>query len=117
MVALSRVVPGLLFPAFIACGLYRVPFRRLAAATMAAAALYAPAMLALAILLGQAAVERFGAWAWWVLLATGGLLAVVRCRRSNWSMLARMADGGGAPAGGTPRVGRGPRRPRQVVPR
>lgn len=106
VVALSRFVPGLLFPSFIACGLYRVPFKRFAAATMAAAALYAPAMLALAILLGQAAIERFGAWAWWVLLATGGLLAVVRCRRSNWSMLARMVEGGDAPAVAAPRMGR-----------
>jgi len=105
VVALSRFVPGLLFPAFIACGLYRVPFMRFAAATMAAAALYAPAMLALAILLGEAAVERFGAWAWWILLGAGGLLTLVRCRRSNWSMLARMAESGDAPLA-APRTGR-----------
>jgi membrane protein DedA with SNARE-associated domain len=105
VVALSRFVPGLLFPAFIACGLYRVPFMRFAAATMAAAALYAPAMLALAILLGEAAVERFGVWAWWVLLGVGGLLALLRCRRSNWSMLARMAESGDAPLA-APRIGR-----------
>jgi membrane protein DedA with SNARE-associated domain len=104
VVALSRVVPGLLFPAFIACGLYRVPFRRFAAATMIAAALYAPVMLGLALLLGETAVARFGAWAWWVLLGVGGLLAVMRCRRSNWSMLARMAEGGDAPFAAAPRL-------------
>jgi len=105
VVALSRFVPGLLFPAFIACGLYRVPFTRFAAATMAAAALYAPAMLALAILLGEAAVERFGVWAWWILLGAGGLMALVRCRRSNWSLLARMAESGDVPLA-APRTGR-----------
>lgn len=97
VVALSRVVPGLLFPAFIACGLYRVPFARFATTTMAAAALYAPAMLTLAILLGEAAVERFGVWAWWLLLGAGGLLALFRGGKSNWSMLARMAEGGDMP--------------------
>jgi membrane protein DedA with SNARE-associated domain len=98
VVALSRVVPGLLFPAFIACGLCRISFARFAVVTMAAAALYAPAMLALAVFAGEAAVERLGVWVWWLFLALGGLMALARGRKSNWSMLARMAEGDGSAA-------------------
>lgn len=64
LVALCRVVPGVVFIAFIACGWTRVPLRRFAAASLVVSALYLPLMLCIAVFFGDALDERVGFWTW-----------------------------------------------------
>src|SRR5262250_1163439 len=52
LVALCRVVPGVVFIAFIACGWSRVPLARFTAASLLVSALYLPLMLCIVIVFG-----------------------------------------------------------------
>lgn len=75
LVALCRVVPGVVFVAFVACGWARVPLPRFAAASLIVSAIYLPLMLYLVIVFGDALDDRVGLWAWpavLVLLAATG---------------------------------------------
>jgi membrane protein DedA with SNARE-associated domain len=64
LVALCRVVPGIVFVAFVACGWARVSLVRFTAASLMISALYLPLMLYLVIVFGDALNERIGLWAW-----------------------------------------------------
>jgi membrane protein DedA with SNARE-associated domain len=64
LVALCRITPGLLFPSFVACGWFRLPFWRFALITFVSATVYTPLAMALAILLGENVLHRLGHWAW-----------------------------------------------------
>lgn len=63
LVALCRVVPGVVFVAFIACGWTRVSLTRFSAASLIISALYLPLMLYLVIVFGDALDDRLGMWA------------------------------------------------------
>jgi membrane protein DedA with SNARE-associated domain len=67
MVALCRVVPGIVFVAFVACGWARVSLWRFTAASLIVSALYLPLMLYLVIVFGDALDNHVGLWAWPVL--------------------------------------------------
>jgi len=69
LVAVCRVVPGIVFVAFVACGWARVPFWRFTAASLIVSALYLPLMLYLVIVFGDVLDNHVGLWAWPVLLA------------------------------------------------
>lgn len=79
IVALCRVVPGVVFVGFIACGWARVPLVRFAAASLIASALYLPLMLCIAVVFGDTLETRVGWWTWPLLL--GALLAIGFLRR------------------------------------
>ena len=64
LVALCRVLPGVVFVAFVACGWARVSLVRFAAASLIVSALYLPLMLYLVIVFGDALDDRVGLWAW-----------------------------------------------------
>ena len=64
VVALCRVVPGVVFIAMIACGWTRVPFGRFSLASFLVSALYLPLMLYLAVVFGDAMDDHVGWWAW-----------------------------------------------------
>jgi membrane protein DedA with SNARE-associated domain len=64
LVALCRVVPGVVFVAFVACGWARVPLARFTAASLIISALYLPLMLYLVIVFGDALDDSIGLWAW-----------------------------------------------------
>lgn len=103
LIAMCRVVPGLLFPSFVACGWFGVPFRRFAALTMLVAAVYAPLMLLIVMKIGESAVRHLGVWAW-------GLLVVIALSMSLRSALRRRraaGSGGSSPAPARPRRHRG----------
>jgi membrane protein DedA with SNARE-associated domain len=68
MVALCRVVPGVVFVAFVACGWMRVSLIRFTAASLIISALYLPLMLYLVIVFGDALDDHLGLWAWPMLL-------------------------------------------------
>jgi membrane protein DedA with SNARE-associated domain len=64
LVALCRVVPGVVFVAFVACGWSRVSLARFTAASLLISALYLPLMLYLVIVFGDALDDHVGLWAW-----------------------------------------------------
>ena len=80
LVALCRVVPGIVFVAFIACGWARVSFWRFAAASLIVSAFYLPLMLYLVIVFGDALDDRIGFWAWPLLFAAIGATSFARKR-------------------------------------
>ncbi|MGZ3289043.1 MAG: hypothetical protein ACXU87_13490, partial [Xanthobacteraceae bacterium] len=68
LVALCRVVPGVVFFVFIACGWTRVPLGRFTVASLLVSALYLPLMLCIVIFFGDALDNRVGLWTWPFLL-------------------------------------------------
>ena len=67
LVALCRVVPGVVFVAFVACGWARVSLAKFTAASLIISALYLPLMLYLVIVFGEALDDHLGLWAWPIL--------------------------------------------------
>jgi membrane protein DedA with SNARE-associated domain len=68
LAALGRVVPGAVFVIMIACGWTRVPWTRVALASLISSALYLPLMLYLVVVFGDAMDDRAGLWTWPFLL-------------------------------------------------
>ncbi len=87
IVMLSRLVPGLLFPAFVACGWFGVPFRRFIVIAAAAAAIYTPLVLFLAVEFGELVLQRFGDWAWAPAFAVIVALVLLRLKKPGWETL------------------------------
>ena len=86
VVMVSRLVPGLMFPAYIACGWFGLSFPRFALTSIATTAIYLPAILGLALFFGQAALGWVGGWAWLALIAPLAVAALLRGRLAyrNW---------------------------------
>jgi membrane protein DedA with SNARE-associated domain len=80
IVALCRVVPGVVFIAFVACGWTRVPLARFAVATLVTSALYLPLMLCIVIFFGDKLDDRAGLWTWPFLLCVLFAIGFVRRR-------------------------------------
>lgn len=80
LTALGRVVPGAIFVIMIACGWTRVPWTRVALASLLSSALYLPLMLYLVIVFGDALDDRVGLWTWPFLLGLIFALAFMRYR-------------------------------------
>lgn len=80
LVALCRVVPGVVFVAFIACGWARVSLARFTAASLLVSALYLPLMLYLVIMFGDALDDHVGLWAWPMLFLAVGATSLARKR-------------------------------------
>jgi membrane protein DedA with SNARE-associated domain len=78
LVALCRVVPGVVFVAFIACGWTRVPLARFTVATLVVSALYLPLMLCIVVFFGDALDDRVGLWTWPFLLCVLVAIGFVR---------------------------------------
>jgi len=80
VVALCRVVPGLDFVAFVACGWTRVPLGSFTLASLLISALYLPLMLYLVIVFGDAMDDHVGLWAWPLMLVAVAIIGFVRNR-------------------------------------
>lgn len=80
LVALCRVVPGIVFVAFIACGWTRVSLTRFSAASLLISAVYLPLMLYLVIAFGDALDDRLGMWTWPMLFAALAATSLARKR-------------------------------------
>jgi membrane protein DedA with SNARE-associated domain len=80
LVAFCRVVPGVDFIAFTACGWTRVPFSRFSIATLVVSALYLPLMLYLVTIFGDALDDHAGLWAWPLILCVLVVAGFVRHR-------------------------------------
>jgi membrane protein DedA with SNARE-associated domain len=75
LVTVCRLVPGVVFVAFIACGWMRVSFWRFVTASLVVSALYLPLMLYIVIAFGETMDDAIGLWTWpimFVLLAAAG---------------------------------------------
>jgi len=80
LAALGRVVPGAIFVIMIACGWTRVPWTRVALASLFSSALYLPLMLYLVIVFGDALDDHVGLWTWPFLFGLIVALAFMRYR-------------------------------------
>jgi membrane protein DedA with SNARE-associated domain len=85
LAALGRVVPGAIFVIMIACGWTRVPWTRVALASLLSSALYLPLMLYLVIVFGDALDDQVGLWTWPFLLGLILALAFMRYRVFTFS--------------------------------
>jgi membrane protein DedA with SNARE-associated domain len=90
--ALCRVVPGVVFVAFVACGWSRVPLGRFTVASLLISALYLPITLYLVIVFGDALDDHVGLWSWPVLLAALAATAYVRRRVFAFGALQESAE-------------------------
>jgi membrane protein DedA with SNARE-associated domain len=92
-VILARLVPGMIFPTYVACGWIGLPFRRFSVFCLASAAIYLPVTLTLAQAYGRATTEYLGYWAWVglivPLIAAGFIGSQVLARRSAVEVRAR----------------------------
>lgn len=66
---LCRVTPGLIFPTFVACGWFRIPFIRFATISILTGAIYSSILLTLVILFGDIVLSQLGYWGWGALVA------------------------------------------------
>jgi membrane protein DedA with SNARE-associated domain len=80
LVALCRLVPGVVFVAFVACGWSRVSLARFTVASLLVSAIYLPPILYLVIVFGDALDDRVGLWAWPMLLVALGATGFIRER-------------------------------------
>ncbi|HEX3064359.1 MAG TPA: VTT domain-containing protein [Dongiaceae bacterium] len=80
VIVVSRLVPGLMFPAYIACGWFGVSFARFATVSIVMTALYLPVILGLALIFGHAALDWVGGWAWFALAAPLTVAGLLRAR-------------------------------------
>jgi len=110
LVALCRLVPGVVFIAFIACGWTRVPLGRFTVASLLVSALYLPLMLCIVVFFGDALDNRAGLWTWPFLLCV--LVAIGFVRRRVFAFQdAAQPDASAMPAGAGSRVDRHRTRP------
>jgi membrane protein DedA with SNARE-associated domain len=93
VVALCRVVPGVVFVAFVACGWARVPLARFTMASLLGSALYLPLMLCIAVVLGDTLDSRVGWWTWPFLFCV--LSAIGFLRRQAFNFQDRPVPAGG----------------------
>src|SRR5262245_44137744 len=84
IVALCRVVPGVVFVGFVACGWARVSFPRFTMASLTVSALYLPLMLCIAVVFSDTLESRVGWWTWPFLLCM--LLAIGYLRRRVFNL-------------------------------
>jgi membrane protein DedA with SNARE-associated domain len=66
---LCRITPGLLFPTFVACGWFKIPFSRFALITIISGVVYSSIVLTVIILFGDLVLVHLDYWAWILLFA------------------------------------------------
>jgi membrane protein DedA with SNARE-associated domain len=64
ILVVCRLTPGLLFPTFVACGWFKIPFWRFATVSIIAGAVYSSIVLTIVILFGDIVLKSLGYWAW-----------------------------------------------------
>lgn len=73
-----RLVPGLLFPTYIACGFTGVAFSQFVLTTLATGATYTAIFMTILIKIGQAFIPVIGHWVWIVILVVAIATITVR---------------------------------------
>lgn len=93
VLVLCRVTPGLLFPTFVACGWFRIPFTRFAIVSILAGAVYSSIVLTIVILFGGLVLNHLGYWAWGAVALVIVAYAVRNSFKSRWSKTTEKAMG------------------------
>ena len=93
VLVVCRLTPGLLFPTFVACGWFKIPFWRFTTVSILAGAVYSSLVLTIVILFGEAVLFHLGYWAWAVLLVIVIALTVRNSRKARWSKATEEAMG------------------------
>jgi membrane protein DedA with SNARE-associated domain len=82
---LSRITPGLLFPTFVACGWFRIPFLRFTVVSVISGAVYSSLVLTLVIIFGDLVLGNLGYWSWGLAALLILILAVRNAFKPRWS--------------------------------
>ncbi len=93
VLVLCRITPGLLFPTFVACGWFRIPFIRFATVSILAGAIYSSIVLTIVILFGDLVLNHLGYWAWGLAALLLVAWAVRNSFKSRWSKTTEKAMG------------------------
>ena len=93
VLVVCRLTPGLLFPTFVACGWFKIPFWRFATVSIIAGAVYSSIVLTIVILFGDLVLFHLGYWAWAVLAVIVILYAIRNSFKSRWSKATEHAMG------------------------
>jgi membrane protein DedA with SNARE-associated domain len=93
VLVVCRLTPGLLFPTFVACGWFKIPFWRFATVSIVAGAVYSSIVLTIVILFGEAVLFHLGYWAWGALALLVVGFAVRNYFKSKWSKRTEYAMG------------------------
>jgi len=94
LMVLARIVPGVMFPAYLALGFCRVSFVRFTAITMFTAAVYLPIVLLIIINFGQEVLTPLGIWSWILVVAFVAFVVWSWGRNPSWSVLFRGSEFG-----------------------
>lgn len=81
---LCRITPGLLFPTFVACGWFKIPFGRFALVSILSGAVYSSIVLTVIILFGDLVLKHFDYWAWGLLVAVVVAIAARNIFKPHW---------------------------------
>jgi membrane protein DedA with SNARE-associated domain len=93
VLVVCRLTPGLLFPTFVACGWFKIPFWRFASVSIIAGAVYSSIVLTIVILFGDIVLKSLGYWAWGVLALLVIAYAMRNFFKSRWSKATENAMG------------------------
>ena len=93
-IAACRVLPGVLFPTYLACGWFKMPFKTFAATTMTTAVLYVPIALGVAVGLRQTVFQVFGFWGWVMMFGLIVLIGVLGFRKPKWVTMGKLVSAG-----------------------
>jgi len=93
VLVVCRLTPGLLFPTFVACGWFKIPFWRFATVSIIAGAVYSSVVLTIIILFGDLVLFKLGYWAWGTLAALVLAFALRNYFKSKWSKATENAMG------------------------
>jgi membrane protein DedA with SNARE-associated domain len=80
VILVSRLVPGLMFPAYIAIGWFNLPFLRYLLCTTLLSLLYLPVVFGIVYLLGSAALSHLGNWTWLIAAVPITVLLLLQIR-------------------------------------
>ena len=93
VLVVCRLTPGLLFPTFVACGWFKIPFWRFATVSIIAGAVYSSIVLTIVIVFGGLVLFHLGYWAWGALAVVVIGFAIRNYFKSNWSQATETAMG------------------------
>jgi len=82
---LCRITPGLLFPTFVACGWFKIPFSRFALITIISGIVYSSIVLTVIILFGDLVLIHLDYWAWILLFAVIIGFGIRNAFKPRWS--------------------------------
>jgi membrane protein DedA with SNARE-associated domain len=94
IVMMARLLPGLMFPLYLTCGLYRVSLLQFGLTTVLSAAIYLPIVFLLFSTFGAAVLSDLGYWAWILAIVIFAVAVFNWMRSPKWQFLLRVSSTG-----------------------